>query len=131
MEQLQRMCGHDVFKGGFWLPGFEHKTQVTLPNMLLYLCSHVRPEKPVMHEIQHVLQTQMANLITASSESNLPMHSLQNQLEEGLLYFPRSGLSIQDTLSEYEMVSFFSKLTDFGRDLLPWTGLFPAFLLSV
>ena len=26
VNQLQRMCGHDAFQGGFWLPGFEGKT---------------------------------------------------------------------------------------------------------
>ena len=57
----------------------------TLPNVLLHLGSHVRPEEPVMHEVKHALQAQMANLIMASSESNLPLCSWQDQLKEGLL----------------------------------------------
>ena len=48
---------------------------MTFPNMLLHMCSHTRPKEPVMHEIQHVIQAQMANLIMASSESNLPVSS--------------------------------------------------------
>ena len=74
-----------MFLRGFLLPGFEGKTQATFPNMLLHLCSHARPEEPVMYEIQHVLQAQMPILIMASSESNLAMPSWQNQLREGLL----------------------------------------------
>ena len=79
------MCGHNVFEGGLWLAGFEGKTQVTLPKVLFCLGSHVRPEEPIMHEVKHALQAQMMNLVMASSESNLPLCSWQNQLKEGLL----------------------------------------------
>ena len=41
------MCGNDVFEGSFWLPGFESKTWATLPNMLLHLGSHAKPEELV------------------------------------------------------------------------------------
>ena len=78
------MCGHDVLEGSFWLPGFESKTWATLPDMLLHLGSHARPEESVMHEIKHALQAQMTNLIMAFSQSNLPLCSWQDQLKEGL-----------------------------------------------
>ena len=39
------------FEGSFLLPGFESKTQVTLPDMLLSLCSHARPKELVTHKI--------------------------------------------------------------------------------
>ena len=57
----------------------------TLPEVLFHLGSHMRPEEPIMHEVKQALQAQMANLIMASSESNLPLCSWQNQLNEGLL----------------------------------------------
>ena len=92
------MCGHDIFEGSFWLPGFESKTWVILPNVLFHLGSHARPEEPVTYEVKHALQAQMTNLIMASSESNLPLCSWQDQLKEGLLWFPGPGLSVQNTL---------------------------------
>ena len=94
VNQLHRMCGHDVFEGGLWLPGFEGKTLVTLPEVLLSLGSHARPEEPIMHEVKHILQAQITNLIIASSESNLPLCSWQNQLKEGLLWFSGLGYSV-------------------------------------
>ena len=100
VDQLQRVCGHDVFEGGFGLPCFEGKAWVPLPNVFSCLGSHVRPEEPVMHEIEHVLQAQMTILIVAPSESNLPLCSWQNQLNEGLLRFPGPGPSVQDVLFE-------------------------------
>ena len=44
VNQLQRMCGHDVFEEGLWLSGFEGKTWATLPEVLFSLGSHARPE---------------------------------------------------------------------------------------
>ena len=58
---------------------------MALPDVFSCLSSHVRPEEPVMHDIKHALQAQMANLIMAPSESNLPLCSWQDQLKEGLL----------------------------------------------
>ena len=85
VNQLQRMCGHDVFEGGLWLPGFEGKTQVTLPKVFLSLGSHARPEESIMPEVKHALQAQMTNLIMASSESNLPLCSWQNHQDPLIL----------------------------------------------
>ena len=85
VNQLQRMCGHDIFEGDLWLPGFEGKTWVTLPKVLFCLGSHARPEEPTTDEVKHALQAQMTNLIMASSGNNLPLCSWQNQLKEGLL----------------------------------------------
>ena len=34
--------------------------------MLLCLCSHARPKELVMHEIQHVFQAQVTNLLEQS-----------------------------------------------------------------
>ena len=94
VKQLQRMCGHDCFEGGLWLPGFEGKTQAILPEVLFSLGSHARPEEPILHEVMHALQAQMTNLVMASSESNLPLCSWQNQLKEGLLGVSGPGSSV-------------------------------------
>ena len=75
VNQLQRICGYDVFKGGLdspWLPGLKARHGV-----LFSLGSHVRPEEPITHEVKHALQAQMTSLVMASSESNLPLSSWQ------------------------------------------------------
>ena len=99
-------------RGAFGYLALKNKTWVTLHNVLFCLCSHVRSEEPVMHELKHVLQVQMTNLIMASSKSNLPLCSWQDLLKEGLLSSP--GPSVQDTLFEQQVVSFPPVLTDFG-----------------
>ena len=57
VDELQRMCGHNVFRRGFGLLGFESEAWITLFNMLLCLGSHVRQKEPDMHEVKHVFWT--------------------------------------------------------------------------
>ena len=121
------MCGHDVFEGSLWLPGFESKTQVTLPKVLFSLGSHARPEEPIMHEVKHVLQAQMTNLVMVSSESNLPLCSWQNQLKEDFLWLSGLGLPVYNTLFEQQVVILPPVLTDFGGSVV-WDWLFPSIL---
>ena len=71
--------------------------------------------RPVTHEIQHVFQAQMTNLIMASLESNLSIGSRWYQLQEGLIWFSRSGAPVQDTLLQYQAALLPFILTNFGR----------------
>ena len=118
------------FWGGLWMPGFEGKTWVTLPGVLFSLGSHARPEEPITHEVKHALQAQMTNLIMASSESNLPLCSWQNQLKEGLLWFSGLGSSIWTPFLSSKLLCSHQYWLTLGG-LLFGTGLSLAFHLSV
>ena len=67
----------------------------------------------------------MTNLIMAPLQSNLSLCGWQYQLKEGLLRFPGSGSSVQDTLFKYKMVLFQQEQTE-----LRWIGQFRLSLLQ-
>ena len=83
--QFQGMGSHDIFHGIPLLLCLKGDAPVALLNVLSDLYSHSKPKEMVMYEVEHSLETQVADLLMTPSQGGLPMHGQQDQLKLGLL----------------------------------------------